>query len=163
MVNKNGRWINIDSNAPNFVAYDAIKDGKILELGQVNVLKREVTFGNSRFDLYFETDEEEGFIEVKGVTLEIDGIAMFPDAPTTRGTKHIYELIKAVKAGYRCAILFIVQMKGIKGFKPNKEMDQSFAKAIDEARKQGVEVWVYDSIITEEKFMLDQPVPFIEE
>ena len=118
-----GNWVNIDSQAPNQVAYNAILEGKIRELGEVQQLKREVSYGHSRFDLYFETKHDKGFIEVKGVTLEKNGIAMFPDAPTTRGTKHILELVEAVKEGYRAAILFIVQMKGTKAFTPNRQMD----------------------------------------
>jgi len=111
-VNKNGNWVNIDSQAPNAVAYEALKSGKIARFKEIDLLRREVTYGNSRFDIYFERGKEKGFIEVKGVTLEEDGIAMFPDAPTTRGTKHVLELIKAIDEGYTAAILFIIQTKG---------------------------------------------------
>lgn len=161
MVQKEGRWVNIDSLAPNRVAFEAIRMGKVRELSPVKTLKREITYGNSRFDLYFETDVDQGFIEVKGVTLENDGIAKFPDAPTARGSKHIYELIKAKGDGYRCAIFFIVQMNRVKGFKPNWEMDKAFAQAVEEARKRGVEVWVYDSIVTDDSFELGKPLPYI--
>lgn len=161
MVEKKGSWINIDSYAPNFVAYEAARKGKISELGPVQILKREVMYRNSRFDLYFETDETQGFIEVKGVTLENDGIALFPDAPTTRGTKHIYELIHAVAAGYRCALLFVVQMNGVNAFKPNREMDEAFARAVAEAKRCGVEIWVYDTVVTPNTIVLGKALPYI--
>ena len=115
-VKKGERWVNIDSQAPNTVAYEAILDGKIAEIGTVQKLKKEVKYGDSRFDLYFETQEERGFIEVKGVTLEKDGVAVFPDAPTSRGTKHVLELMKAVEEGYKGIVLFIIQMEGCRFF-----------------------------------------------
>lgn len=117
-VFKNGNLVNIDSQAPNAVVFEAIKLGKLGEFGSVLKVKREVTYGDSRFDLYFEKEDEKGFIEVKGVTLENDGVAMFPDAPTARGTKHVLELVKAVEEGYTCAILFVVQLKGCRIFAP---------------------------------------------
>lgn len=117
-VDKNGQWVNIDSQAPNKVAFEALQNGKISEFGLVNTIKREVTYGASRFDLYFEQGEQRGFIEVKGVTLERDGVCSFPDAPTTRGTKHVLELVKAVQEGYTCAILLVVQLKGCQYFVP---------------------------------------------
>jgi len=158
-VNKNGNWINIDSQAPNAVAFEALQEEKIPEIGTPDFLKREVTYGNSRFDLYFEKGNKKGFIEVKGVTLENDGIAMFPDAPTVRGTKHVRELIKARHEGYAAVILFVVQMKGCRIFVPNREMDESFAAALSEAAKQGVRILAYDSIVEADELMLDQPVP----
>lgn len=90
---KGNQLINIDSQVPNKVVFDAVQSNKIEGLNNIKVLKREVTFGNSRFDLYFEKDNEKGFIEVKGVTLEDNGLSLFPDAPTERGTKHIKEMI----------------------------------------------------------------------
>lgn len=158
-VDKNGRWVNIDSQAPNAVAYEALKDGKLQEFGTVNLVKREVTFGDSRFDLYFEKGGEKGFIEVKGVTLEENGMALFPDAPTARGTKHVLELVKAVQEGYTCAILFVVQMKGCRSFAPNSLMDEPFTKALLEASRQDVQILAYDSIVTENGLVLDQPIP----
>ena len=92
---KSRTWVNIDSQAPNKVAYESIKEGKISEFGKVDLLKREVTYGSSRFDLYFEKEKEKGFIEIKGVTLERDGIAMFPDAPTTKRNKACLRIDKS--------------------------------------------------------------------
>ncbi len=150
--------INIDSQAPNTVAYEAIRSGRISGLENVTMLKREVTFGNSRFDLYFETDSSKGFIEVKGATLESDGIAMFPDAPTERGTKHVHEMIKAVEQGYRGYILFIIQMKGVNLFTTNSATDMEFAKALESAEKAGVGILAYDAVVTEDSILLDMPV-----
>jgi sugar fermentation stimulation protein A len=155
---KNGHWVNIDSQAPNAVAFEALNMGKLKEIGCVDSVRGEVTYGNSRFDLYFEKGNEKGFIEVKGVTLENDGIAMFPDAPTTRGTKHVLELAKAIQEGYSCAILFVIQMKGCRNFTPNRQMDPAFANALLQASRQGVQILAYDSIVKEDELILDQPI-----
>lgn len=104
-IYKNNMLINIDSQIPNSVVYEGIVQKKISEFKELLNLKKEVTFGNSRFDLYYETKRNKGFIEVKGVTLENKGISMFPDAPTSRGNKHVLELIKATEEGYKNYIL----------------------------------------------------------
>lgn len=158
-VLKENNWVNIDSQAPNAVAFDAVKEGKVAEIGEVDFLKREVTYGASRFDLYFKQVDEEGFIEVKGVTLENEGIVMFPDAPTTRGTKHVLELADAAEKGYRCAILFVVQLKGCRKFVPNRKMDPAFANALLKAADAGVQILAYDTIVTEDGMVLDSAVP----
>ena len=158
-VMKQGLWVNIDSQAPNKVAFEAIQDGKIPEIGEITALKREVTYGASRFDLYFEQGNQKGFIEVKGVTLEKDGIAMFPDAPTTRGTKHVLELAKAVEEGYKCAILLVVQLKGCLEFVPNRETDPAFADALMQAAEAGVQILAYDTVVTEDGLVFDQAIP----
>lgn len=158
-VAKEGGWVNIDSLAPNRMAYEALKAGKLAEFGAVNYIQREVTYGDSRFDLYFEKAAEKGFIEVKGVTLEQGGAAMFPDAPTSRGTKHVLELIKAAQEGYTCAILFIVQMKGCHAFTPHREIDPAFADALRQASLQGVQILAYDARVEEDACMIDAPLP----
>lgn len=159
-VAKNGCWVNIDSQAPNVVAFEALKAGKLAEeFGLVEVVKREVTYGDSRFDLYFETGSDKGFIEVKSVTLEENGIAMFPDAPTARGRKHVLELIGAIHEGYTAAILFVIQMKGCRAFTPFREMDAAFADAVCVASRQGVRILAYDSIVKEDEIVLGKKVP----
>ena len=160
-VNKKGNWVNIDSQAPNEVAFEALKEGKLVELGSVRTLKREVTFGDSRFDLYFEQEEHKGFMEVKGVTLEKNGFVTFPDAPTARGTKHVLELNKAVQAGYKGVILFVVQLKGCQAFTPNKDLDPSFADALIEASRNGVQILCYDSIVRENELVLNESIPVV--
>lgn len=157
-VRKKGRWVNIDSQAPNTVVFEALKQRFVEEWGTMDLLKREVTYGHSRFDLYFECGHEKGFIEIKGVTLEKDGIAMFPDAPTTRGTKHIEELAGAVRAGYTGVVFFLIQMKGCHAFTPNEQTDKPFAEALRHAAKAGVRILAYDSFVSEDEIVLDRPI-----
>jgi sugar fermentation stimulation protein A len=158
-VKKSDGWVNIDSQAPNTVAFEALDNGDLKQFGCLDVIKREVTYGASRFDIYFEKDKEKGFIEVKGVTLEKDGVAMFPDAPTIRGTKHVLELAAAAREGYTAAILFLIQMKGCRQFTPHAEMDKNFAEAVQRAAAEGVHILAYDCIVRENELVLDQPVP----
>ncbi len=148
---KEDKLINIDSQVPNLVVYHGIKEGVIKEFDQVTTLSKEIVYDNSRFfDLYFETTEQRGFIEVKGVTLENESIALFPDAPTQRGCKHIYEMIKAVEEGYAGFIFFLIQMKGVKYFTPHEIRDPEFAKALKLASENGVTILAYDSIVSED-------------
>lgn len=155
-IYKNDMLINIDSQIPNAVVFEGIMNGKIEELKDIITLKREVTYGSSRFDLYYETSTHKGFIEVKGVTLEHDGIAMFPDAPTERGRKHVLELVQASTAGYVNYLFFLIQMKGIHTFKPNYETDLLFAMALKSAQQSGVTVILFDSIIDRKTISLGE-------
>lgn len=155
---KEDQLINIDSQVPNKVVFDAIKSNRIKELENIKVLKREVTFGNSRFDLYFEKDKESGFIEVKGVTLENNGLSLFPDAPTERGTKHIKEMIKVVESGLKGYIFFLIQMENIKYFTPNTSMDEKISNALIEANKKGVNILAYNSIVKEDSIKINEKI-----
>jgi sugar fermentation stimulation protein A len=155
---KDNMLVNIDSQAPNKVVFEGISDGMIKDFKNYTHLEREVTFGNSRFDIYFETENSKGFIEVKGVTLESSGISMFPDAPTERGTKHALEMVEAVRQGYRGVIFFLVQMKGPKVFKLNWEMDRVFSEAVKHAGENRVEILAYDSIVEDNSMYLGEPV-----
>ena len=110
----------------------------LLKFNDIKFVKPEYKFGNSRFDIYVETDKEKIFIEVKGVTLENGGTALFPDAPTTRGIKHLKDLQKAVKEGFKAYIVFVVQMNDIKNFKPNAHTHPEFAFELSNAIKNGV-------------------------
>lgn len=157
-VYKGDRLINIDSQAPNQVVFEALSSGTIREIGTVEYVKREVTYGKSRLDLYYESVGGKGFIEVKGVTLEEQGVAMFPDAPTARGTKHIFEMMEAVKNGYDGTLFFLVQMKGVCCFRPNRDTDPEFANALSLAAGNGVTILAYDSIVTNDGIVLGDPV-----
>jgi sugar fermentation stimulation protein A len=157
-VNKGERLINIDSTIPNDVICEGIQSGKIKGLENTILLKKEVSYKNSRFDIFFESHDACGFVEVKGVTLVKDNIALFPDAPTVRGTKHVYEMIDAFYAGYQGYIFFLIQMKGGRYFTPNHEMDPVFSKALREAKETGVKILAYDSLITENTIILGDPV-----
>lgn len=143
-VYKGKTLVNMDSQAPNKVAEELMA-----RLFPEAEIRREVTYGNSRIDLYLENGDEKIFTEVKGVTLELDGVAKFPDAPTERGIKHLRELERAVSEGYRAIALFIIQMKGIKYFTPNEVTHPQFAVALRHAAENGVEVWAYDCIVHE--------------
>lgn len=157
-VYKGDMLVNMDSQIPNSAAEEGLKKGKIKEIGIPDFIKREKTYGNSRFDIYYEKGEEKGFIEVKGVTLEFNGKAMFPDAPTERGRKHIHELIKAKEEGYKAWILFLIQMKGVNSFEPNWKTDEAFSKALKDAEKAGVGILIYDSIVSENSIELDKKI-----
>lgn len=160
-VYKDKLLVNMDSQAPNTVIWESIKNNQIPEINHITALRREVTFGQSRFDLYFETeDQRRGFLEVKGVTLENQGIAMFPDAPTLRGTKHIREMIRAVQAGYQGFIVFLVQMKGITHFTPNRAMDKDFSDALTEAQGAGVQILVFDALVKENFITLGEKINY---
>ncbi|HEX7713977.1 MAG TPA: DNA/RNA nuclease SfsA [Bacillota bacterium] len=158
-VYKGDLLINIDSQIPNQVVAEALRQGLLPEFGNPVRIAREVVFGNSRFDLYYENESEKGYIEVKGVTLERDGTALFPDAPTERGTKHLLELIEAAKSGYTAAIFFLIQMKGPIRFQPNTLTDPKFAEALLLAKDSGVKVLAYDSVVSKDGIVMGGPVP----
>ena len=148
--------INMDSQAPNAAAYEWISSGGYF--GDGAVVKREVTYGKSRFDLYVEQGDRRAFVEVKGVTLENDGVASFPDAPTERGIKHVNELVAAKDDGYEAYILFVIQMKGVHTFKPNDETHKAFGDALRHAAESGVKILAYDCVVSPEKMLIDSPI-----
>lgn len=147
---KGDTLVNMDSQAPNKVAIEFIKDNF-----KNTKIKPEYKYGSSRIDICV---NEKALIEVKGVTLENDGIALFPDAPTERGIKHINELIRAKSEGYESYILFVIQMKSIKEFKPNFKTHREFGEALQNAEKAGVKILAYDCIVTPDALKIDAPV-----
>lgn len=154
---ENGRvLINIDSQIPNFCAEEFLLASNFFPQG--TIIKREVTFGNSRFDICAKNGDEISFIEVKGVTLEKDGLALFPDAPTERGVKHIKELIRAKNEGYGAYIMFVIQMTGVSAFSPYKEMHPDFAAALKDADKAGVKILAFDCLVTKDSIKISEPV-----
>ncbi len=154
-VEKGSLLINMDSQAPNAAAKEALPR----LIPGLTLLRPETVYGDSRFDFYAEAGEARGFIEVKGVTLEEDGVARFPDAPTQRGEKHLRELMRAVREGYRAMALFVVQMKGVTRFEPNAATDPAFAAALREAAANGVQVLAVDCLVTPNSMALDREVP----
>ena len=138
-------WINIDSQAPNRIA------GEWLEEQGYDLIKPEYRYGNSRIDFYMEKDGVRHLMEVKGCTLEIDGIGYFPDAPTERGVKHLKELAEAAKAGYRASIAWVIQMEGITEVRPNDETHPAFGVTLEEAKAAGVEVVLLPCRVTEDE------------
>ena len=134
-VHKQGLgWVNMDSQAPNKVV------GEWLAKQGYDYIKPEFTYGKSRIDFYMEKDEQKYLLEVKGCTLEVDGIGYFPDAPTERGVKHLHELAQAQQAGYQCAVAFVIQMEGITEVRPNVSTQPEFGTALAEAKAAGVRV-----------------------
>lgn len=158
MVYKEGKLVSIDSQLPNKLVEEAIRSNLIKELKGYDYIKRETVYSDSRFDLYLEKENERAFVEVKGVTLEVEGVAKFPDAPTERGTKHIYELIKAKHEGYRSCILFVIQLSFAEYFTPNSIMDPDFAEALCKARAEGVEILAYACEVFESEVRITRPL-----
>ena len=148
--------INIDSQIPNNAVDEWLRKGELF--GSDALIRREYTYGSSRFDFVIQEKEKTSFLEVKGVTLEYDGIAFFPDAPTERGVKHIRELIKARMDGYGAYIMFVIQMKGIHEFRPNESTHKAFAEALRESERSGVRLLAYDCIVTPESMRVDKPI-----
>ena len=152
-VQKGRRWINMDSQAPNVAAKEWLLAGG---LGEISELKGEYTHGDSRFDFSFMKDGRRCFLEVKGVTLEQDGVCAFPDAPTERGTKHLRGLTKLTQEGYGAYVLFVIQMADVVYLHPNDATDPNFGKALREAANAGVQVLAVDCLVTENTMQIRQ-------
>ena len=144
-VRKGERLINMDSQAPNAAAKEWLLGGG---LGAVAELRPETVYGDSRFDFSFTLEGKPCFLEVKGGTLENDGVCAFPDAPTVRGARHLRELEKAAKEGYGAYVLFVIQMENVKYLHPNDATDPEFGKALREAAKNGVKVLAVDCAVS---------------
>lgn len=149
--------VNMDAAAPNQVAGELLRAGAILS--SPTLVQPEVRFGASRLDFYAENDRQRLFVEVKGVTLRQGEWAVFPDAPTVRGTKHMGELVQAVAQGYRAMALLIVQMGGCTAFRPNRETDPAFCRALRDARAAGVEVRAVDCRVTPDTVTANRELP----
>ena len=154
-VQKGDRLINMDSQAPNAAAKEWLERGG---LGEIENLKAEVFRGDSRFDFAFCKDGIQCFLEVKGVTLETDGICAFPDAPTQRGVKHLEGLTQLCKAGFGAYVLFVIQMEDVRYLHPNQVTDPAFAKALREAAAAGVQVLAMDCTVTPGTMIINDPV-----
>lgn len=148
--------INMDSQIVNSATEEWLKNGELF--GKDAVIRREVTFGKSRFDFYIENKNRKIFLEVKGVTLENGGLASFPDAPTERGVKHIKELITCCNEGYEGYILFVIQMKGVTEFSPNDVTHKAFGDALREAKKSGVKIIAMDCAVTPQSINIDKSI-----
>ena len=146
-VKKGDRLINMDSQVPNKVVYEWIKKGNLFN--SPSLIKPEKKCDKSRFDLYVEEGSRKAFIEVKGVTLEEDGVVRFPDAPTERGVKHLKELCNCIDEGYEAYIIFVIQMKDVLYFEPNVRTHKEFGEVLREAKKHGVNILAVDCDVTE--------------
>lgn len=150
---KGDRLINMDSYAPNIAAGEFLPT-----LFPKGIIRPEYTYGNSRLDFYIEDGERKILLEVKGVTLEKDGAAMFPDAPTERGVKHILELIRSMDEGYEAYMLFVIQMADVEYFTPNTDMHPEFAAALKKASGSGVKILAYDCAVSPEEMKIGKSV-----
>ena len=153
------RLINMDSQIPNRAAQEWIEQGNLFP--DVTLIRPETTFGSSRFDLYVEAGGRKIFIEVKGVTLEEDGVCRFPDAPSDRAVKHLEELVRAKKEGCEAYVFFVIQMKGVSYFTPNTDTHPAFAEALKRAKAAGVEILAYDCDVTPESIQIADPVDVV--
>lgn len=159
-VEKGSLLINMDSNAPNKVTGEWLKspECELLQKETEILVKPEYKFGNSRFDFYVEAGKRKIFMEVKGVTLEENGIVRFPDAPSERAIKHVKELIQALEEGYEAYVMFVIQMKGAEYFTPNEDTHPEFGSVLRKAHKAGVKILAYDCHVTENSLRLAEPV-----
>ena len=154
-VQKGDRLINMDSQAPNAAAKTWLLNGG---LGEIQDLKPESFHGDSRFDFSFTKDGMPCLLEVKGVTLETDGVCAFPDAPTTRGAKHLSSLTQAAKDGYGAYVLFVIQMENVQYLHPNDVTDPAFGQALREAAAAGVKILAMDCLVTPDTMTINNPV-----
>ncbi len=151
--------INMDAQAPNAVVEEWLRAGNLFPKGAA--VRREVTFGNSRFDFYLQHGARKAYLEVKGVTLEENGVARFPDAPTERGIKHIHELVDCVEKGYEAYILFVIQMGEMHRFSPNDVTHKAFGEALRAAAAAGVQILALDCNVTPDSLTINAPVPVV--
>ena len=155
-VLKGNELINMDSQAPNKVFAEWVNDGHFIK--DISLMKPECKYNNSRFDFYIESNEKKIFAEIKGVTLEENGVVMFPDAPTERGLKHIKELVECVKHGYEAYVFFVVQMGKCKYFTPNRKTHKEFADALVLAKNNGVNIQAVNCVVTPCELKIDRSI-----
>lgn len=160
MIKINGDWVGINTGNPNKLAFEAVKNGVIEKLKGYTKVKREVKFDDSRFDVMATNEKETCFIEVKNVTLKEGNYALFPDAVTTRGKKHLETLIKVKKQGMRAVMLYIVQRMDVSVFAPAKEIDPDYSQTLKKAYEKGVEIIPVQARVTPEKIDLIKELPF---
>lgn len=156
-VQKGNILVNMDSQAPNKVVAEWLRQQE--PFGKIKQLKPESRFANSRFDFYLETEADKYYIEVKGVTLEENGIAMFPDAPTERGIKHLQELISCLDDGYKAAVIFVLQFTSASYFTPNSRTHAEFTAVLKQAQQQGVKVLAMECAVTPDSLSITNAVP----
>lgn len=153
-VYKGQELINMDSQAPNKVFGEWVSEGRFIN--NLSLIKPECKYKNSRFDFYIEADQRKIFVEIKGVTLEENGVVMFPDAPTERGVKHIRELCECIEDGYEAYIFFIIQMKNCSYFTPNRITHPELADALIEAKKKGVNINALNCIVKPDELKVER-------
>ncbi len=158
-IKKGDMIVNVDSMAPNAAFREFLERTDFF--GKISEIRPECRYKNSRFDFFFITDGKKAFAEVKGVTLERNNVALFPDAPTERGIKHINELCECADEGYGAYIIFVVQMKGVTRFSPNINTHKQFADALLDARKKGVNILCFDCNTTQDTMIIDREIEVV--
>lgn len=160
MIEINHQWVGINTAWPNLLVYEAIVNNEIQELKNYTTIKREVTFGDSRFDIYAENNNEKCFIEVKNVSLKDGVFARFPDAITTRGQKHLNTLIEVKRQGIRAVMVYVVQRSDVEQFAPAQAIDPEYTKALINAYENGVEIIVMQALVTPQGINLIKQLPY---
>jgi sugar fermentation stimulation protein A len=160
MIYMNEDWIGINTSHPNLIAYEAIRDQQIPELIGYTEIRREVKFGDSRFDVHAKNDAESCFVEVKNVTYKEGEYALFPDAVTTRGLKHLNTLKEVKAAGYRAVMLYIIQRSDVNIFAPANDIDPAYAQGLKDAYEAGIEILPYQVQVSPERIILNRKLPF---
>lgn len=153
-VYKSGMLINMDSQAPNKVFFEWLNETEFF--GEISSIRPETKYNKSRFDFYIEANGRKIFIEVKGVTLEENGVVLFPDAPTERGVKHLNELVDAIDDGFESYVFFIIQMKNCTYFTPNKNSHSEFANTLKYAKEKGVKIFALNCDVKENELTIDE-------
>ena len=156
-VQKGNRLVNIDSQAPNIAVKEWLEHNQIIQ--QIRKIYPEKKYCNSRFDFYLEREERPAYVEVKGVTLEENGVVLFPDAPTERGIKHIYELCQCKKDGFDAYIIFVIQMQNVRYFTPNVKTHPAFGEALQHAKERGVNILAFDCKVTPDSMSISSRIP----
>lgn len=156
-VRKGDRLVNMDSQAPNKIVGEWLKDSGFFS--DMKLLRAETTYKKSRFDFYCEYEDKKAFIEVKGVTLERDGVVLFPDAPTERGARHVNELCECLNEGYQAYIIFVVQMSDVLYFTPSADNDPKFAEALRKADDAGVKIIALTCSVSEDEVTVLGEIP----
>jgi len=160
LVEHEGCWVSVDARLPNDLVAEALAAGRLVPLAGYPVARREVSWGRSRFDFSLEApDRPPCLLEVKSVTLVLDGLGCFPDAVTARGRRHVEELAEAVEAGYRAAVVFVVQRDDAVSFRPHDESDPGFAQTLREAARRGVEVYAYACRVEPDRTEITRALP----
>jgi len=160
LVEMNERWVSVDARLPNDLVEEALRTGRLVPLAGYQTVRREVPFGGSRFDFLLQAPGRSPcLVEVKSVTLVVDGLAYFPDAVTLRGRRHLEELVSALEMGYRAAVVFVVQRGDAGGFRPHDESDPDFAQALRMAARRGVEVYAYTCCVEPGRIEIDRSLP----
>jgi len=160
LVEHKGRWVSVDARLPNHLVEEALQAGRLDALAGYLALHREVTFGRSRFDFLLESPQRPPcLVEVKSITLVLEGLGCFPDAVTARGRRHLNELAQAAAEGYRAAVLFCVQRDDARGMRPHDESDPAFGQALRDAVAQGVEAYAFACRVEPEEVAITQRLP----